>query len=111
MLEQSHHILDIHHFVANIKNRYHLICTIQILLLPNAQRKRRGLIDRPLHLIYMPVGSEQGRIGDSDIRTDILHFLGIPCREGIIVSVGNKNSIRTHRFKIIACHFNCSSTV
>ena len=44
--------------------------------------------DRILHLVDVPVGAEQGSVEYAHIGAYFLHLLGVPQREGVVVTVG-----------------------
>ena len=55
----------------------------------------------------MPVSSKKGSIHYTDIGTDALNLLGIPEREGIVVSMGDEYSVLADRIQVVGSHLNC----
>ena len=49
----------------------------------------------------MPVCTEKGSVAYSHVIPDTLDFLGIPEREGVIVAMSDKNTIRTDRVQVV----------
>ena len=59
----------------------------------------------------MPVCSEKGCVDYTQVRTDILHLLGIPERECIVVAMCHEDTVRTYRVQIVLRHLHRSVTV
>ena len=59
----------------------------------------------------MPVCAEQGGVDDSHVRAHLLHLLGIPEREGVVVSVGDEYSVFPTGIQIVAGHFDGCAAV
>ena len=111
MAEHAHHIRKKHCSVAGVIYIYVFICTIEILARSYSKVKRSGLVDGILHLIDMPVRSEQRSIADTHVRTNILHLLGIPQREGVVVAMSYKDSVFSDRVEVVLRHLDCCVTV
>ena len=111
MLEYAHHIRKKEGGITSIIYIYELVGTIEILLRPHCKVQRCRLVHRILHLVDMPVCSQKGCIGDTHVCADIFHFLGIPERECIIVTVSNEDTVRANGIEIVLRHLHSCITV
>ena len=59
----------------------------------------------------MPVGSEKGSVADSHVGADVLHLLGIPEREGVIVAVGHEDALLAYGIEIVPGHLHGCAAV
>ena len=111
MLEDRHDVRDRKDLVTGVVDIHGVVGTVQILALRNGQRQRLGVVDGEFHLSDVPVGAEQGRIDDADVRTDGFDLLGIPERESIVVAVGDQHAVGTDGFEVVAGHLDGGAAV
>ena len=111
MAEHCHHVFNHHLASAVIYDRDIFVGSIKILHLRDGQRQRSRFVAGVFHLIYVPVCSEQRSVQNTYIRTDALNFLGVPQREGIVVSMGNKETVRTYRVEVVCRELDGSAPV
>ena len=88
-----------------------LVGAVQILALGHGEGQRSALVAGPFHLVYVPVRAKQGGVHHADIRTDSLHLLGVPQREGVVVSVSDEEAVGAHGIEVVGRHLNGGITV
>ena len=111
MLEYPHDIRKKEGCVAGIIYIYELIRSIEVLLRTYSEVERLRLVHRPFHLVDVPVCSEERCVGDTHVRTDVLHLLSIPEREGVVVSVCHKDTVLAYRVEVVRRHLHGCVTV
>ena len=55
--------------------------------------QRCGFIDRSGHLLHVPVGIKVAQNDHPHVSSEVFHFLHVPKREGVIITVGENNGI------------------
>ena len=111
VLEHIHHGLDRDDLIPCVIDIYGIIGTVEILLLAHTEIQRPGLVAGPFHLADVPVGSEKGSVADSHVGADVLHLLGIPEREGVIVAVGHEDALLAYGIEIVPGHLHGCAAV
>ena len=67
-----------------------------------------GLVGLELHLVGIPVGTHERKVTNANICALAFDFLQVPKREGIVVSVGEENTVFTTRFKVVMSEVACA---
>ena len=105
MAEELHHVCNAHHLAALVVDGDVLVGAVEVLRLAYAERQGLALVAGPFHLVDVPVGAEQGGVGDAHVRTHVFHFLGVPEREGVVVAVGDEHALGTYGLEVVRTEF------
>ena len=88
MLEHCDAVRKQQSLATLVLDRNPFIGSVEVLLLSDREVQRSGVVDRVPHLVDVPVGSKEGCIAYSHVIPEALDLLGVPQREGVVVTVG-----------------------
>ena len=106
VLEDGHDVGNRQGLLAGIVDGNVFVGAVQILLRTHGQVQRSRFVHGVFHLVDVPVGSQQGRVDNPHIRTDVFHLLRVPEREGIVIAVGDEDAVFPDRFQVVAGEFH-----
>ena len=106
MLEHGDAVRQQEGLAALVLDRHPLVGPVEVLLLAYRQIQRRGIVDGVPHLVDVPVCSQKGGVAYSHIVPETLDLLGVPEREGVVVAVGNEQTIPLHGVEIVLGNFD-----
>ena len=104
VLEHVHHVRQQHGRAVVVGNIHKLVGAVQVLLLRDREFERFALVAGPFHLVDVPVRPQQRGIHHTHVRAHALNLLGIPQREGIVVSVGDQEAVLPYRVQVVPGH-------
>ena len=106
MLEDCHHVGQRDDLIPGVDDADVVVGAVEVLQVGDADRQRRGLVDGVTHLVYVPVGTQERGVDYPHVCPDVLHLLGIPEREGVVVAVGDEDSVLPYRREIVPGHLH-----
>ena len=111
MAEDAHHVRKRNYCIARVIYIYELVCSVEVLSRTDGEVERGRFVHRPFHLVYVPVCTEERCVCYADVRPYVLHLLGVPQRECVVVSVRHEYTVFADRIQIVSCHLDSSISV
>ena len=108
----AHRRLDVHVGRIRVRRGIHeddVPRALAVLLLTHADGHRRAVVGTALHLLDIPVGIEETQVHDAHIRPVSLHFLHVPEREGVVVTIGEEDGIGREAVEVILGHVHAGA--
>ena len=95
---------NIDRFLYLFHDEHLVVYSVVIFLCRKWDRQGIWFICFPFHLVDVPVGIKEHKVTDPDICSHAFHLLGVPEREGIIISVSEQYGVRRTGVQIVKCH-------